>query len=237
MSVVVTKPGPGGRVLRYILGSKDDPDYKAKEDVMDVDADCSVGGCPNKVRISMFEAAMLHDIRKSTKTCAFHRFVRVSRGKPRVIRADDRWGRLTNSWYTNESGLITEEMWSRVQEYQTPDSFNAANVLAVVVARREDEDWDSWFKRWQESAQGLEFLRVLSLPGRPTTVWEFNAIHEMKGNETSYIRMVAMHWAGRDGGMFIERWNWFDYRVRHPLTKVLASMLSFFGRFLRDPAP
>ena len=137
---------------------------------MDVEANCAVGGCPNKVRLGLVEMAILHDTKKPDKTCTSHRFIRVGR-RPGAER-----NHITPVWHPNTSGLITEELWSKIQEYQEPGSLNAANALAGFFIRRPGESFDSFLQRWNESPQGVEFFRVLSLPGYPTTVWQFTAI-------------------------------------------------------------
>lgn len=78
-----------------------------------------------------------------------------------VYQACDRWGQPAPTWYATDYGLLPEEKWLRVQDFQTypaPDGVTYATMEEAM-----------------ESPMGIECKRKLALAGNKT-IWEMDLL-------------------------------------------------------------
>ena len=142
-------------------------------------------------------------------------------GKSLAIRQDtDRWGQLIPSWSVDSYGWIEEERWEKIKDYQTPVTI--LNPPEVMEAIKTAPTSEQAFKILIESPIGIETKRKMSLPPKPYTLWEFNALAP---NKDDYIRMVAVF-----GEHYLVEWSDFDVYVKYPILQLICKIKNYYAR-------
>lgn len=157
------------------------------------------------------------DRRRAWKAVGLPRLVRVG-PKLAIRQLDDRWGWLINAFEATDWGWLDEPSWEKLKDYQTPINLPPPRLPGGL---RPEE----LFKLAMESPYGKEMERKVNLPGRPMTLWEFQARHRDGG----WIRFVApMSYADQEP--YIVRWNWFQAYLLRPIYATVARVLPWFHR-------
>jgi hypothetical protein len=121
-----------------------------------------------------------------------------------VRQLTNAWGSPINVWDASYFGYVPEEMWERIQRYQSP--------VEIPKGMRFDSP----------EASGIVAERMSLTGSRPTTVWEMNLYLSPKppkpGSEMdNYIRVVSIM-----GEETLVRWSWFDAWVRLYIHRAIA---------------
>jgi hypothetical protein len=137
--------------------------------------------------------------------------LRVGIGKPRVSEYDDRLGTPTKRYYVSDFFWLCPCEWRKLETYQTLAPEAEREYLRMFL-RSCSGGVDEAVK--DPYIQSLVAARMGVKPGRPSTIWEFEALARSKRD---WVRHVAVFEEPR-----LVRWSWWDANVAYPALKVAA---------------